>query len=75
MSESRAELTSELSAVSQNIQTFDSPPSLAELQALLGVICEELPRYNVWPVRAPPPYVHELDIDLLCRRIAGSSAH
>jgi len=35
----------------ENKQIFDTIPSLGELRHFLGVICEEIQTYQVWPVR------------------------
>lgn len=34
----------------ENQQEFADPPSLGDLRRFLGVICEELREYNIWPV-------------------------
>jgi hypothetical protein len=38
------------SAILENRQVFETPPTLAELRYFLLVICDELKTYKLWPV-------------------------
>lgn len=41
----------------ENRQAFSSPPTLGILKHLLEVICEQLKKYELWPVRSTGIYL------------------
>ena len=64
-------------ARAENRQVFKTPPMLHELGILLGIICEEIVEYRLWPVRHVSRRFQSLNspfLSRISRKIVGSFA-